>query len=199
MVINKMSNKDSSYMSKPPKFEGKQGSGYVICSIKFRSWAGVKGIRGTLAPSFNSKLPATEEAILDDTDTTQKAQGIAIQKNALAMDAVVKFMSKTDNFHCVVQSMQEDVDWPTRKAWTTWLSIQNHYQPIDSTSSRDLTMALQKIKLKKDVNPMKILSEISAVEVRFRQSLSKERKIEVVHGCTGDDYAQIVVVADGLS
>jgi hypothetical protein len=95
--------------------------------------------------------------------------------------------------------MQEDMDWPTKKAWKTWLSIQNHYEPMDSTSSRDLTMALQKIKLKKHVNPMKILSEISAVEVRFKQSLSKKRKIEVVQGCMGDDYAQIIVVADGIS
>jgi hypothetical protein len=70
--------------------------------------------------------------------------------------------------------MQEDVDWPTRKAWKTWLSIQNHYQPMDSTSTRDLTMALQKIKLKKDANPIKILSEISAVEVS--NSLSAKRR-----------------------
>jgi hypothetical protein len=68
-----MSNNSSSYVSKPPKFEGKQGSAYVIWSIKFRSWAGVKGIRAILAPSFHSKLPAMEEAVLDDIDPTQKA------------------------------------------------------------------------------------------------------------------------------
>jgi hypothetical protein len=44
-------------------------------------------------------------------------------------------------------------------------------------------MALQNIKLKKDVNPMKILSEISVVELRFKQALSEERKIKVVLGC----------------
>jgi hypothetical protein len=79
--------------------------------------------------------------------------------------------------------------WPTKKAWKTWLSIHNHYQPLDTTASRDLTMALQKLKLKKDVK----------VEVRFKQSLSKENKVEVVQGCAGDNYAQIIVVADGLS
>ena len=97
------------------------------------SWAGVKEIRGTLAPSFDSKLSATEEAVLDDTDPTQKAQGIAIKQNAIAMDAMVQCMSKTDNFHCILQSMQEDADWHTGKAWKTWKSIQNHYQPMDST------------------------------------------------------------------
>jgi hypothetical protein len=68
IVLNKMSNNDILYMSKPPKFEGKQGSVYVIWSIKFRSWAGVKGVRATLNLSFDSKLPATEEAVLDNTD-----------------------------------------------------------------------------------------------------------------------------------
>ncbi len=160
---------------------------------------GVKGVRATLNPSFDSKLPATEEAVLDNTDPIQKAQGKAIPQNAIAMDALVQCMSKTDDFHCVLQSMQEDVDWPTGKAWKTWLSIQNHYQPTDSTASRDLTMALQKIKLKKDVNPMKIFSEVSGVGVRFKQSLSKEKKVEVVQGCAGEDCAQIIVVTDGLS
>ncbi len=61
IVLNKMSNNDSLYVSKPPKIEGKQGSVYVIWSIKFRSWAGVKRIRRTLAPSFDGKLPATKK------------------------------------------------------------------------------------------------------------------------------------------
>jgi hypothetical protein len=46
---------------------------------------------------------------------------------------------------------------------------------------------------------MKILSQISAVEVKFKQSLSKEKKVEVVQGCVGDNYAQIIVVTGGLS
>jgi hypothetical protein len=46
---------------------------------------------------------------------------------------------------------------------------------------------------------MKILSQISAVEVKFKQSLCKEKKVEVVQGCVGDNYAQIIVVTDGLS
>jgi hypothetical protein len=140
-----------------------------------------------------------EDAVLDDTDPTEKAQGKAILQNAIAMDAMVQCMSEMDDFHCILLSMKGDVDWPTGKAWKTWQSIQNHYQPMDTTTSRDLTMALQKIKLKKDVNPMKILAQISAVEVNFKQSLSKEKKIEVVQGCTGDNYAQIIVVTDGLS
>jgi hypothetical protein len=115
------------------------------------------------------------------------------------MDAMVQCMSEIDTFHCILLSMQEDMNWPTGKACKTWLSIQNHYQPTDTTASRDLTMALQKIKLKKDVYPMKIMSETSAVEVRFKQSLSKEKKVEVVQGCAGDNYAQIIAITEGLS
>ena len=141
-----------------------------------------------------------EEAMLNDTNPIQKAQGKAILQIDMAMDPMVQCMSKTDNFNCILQSMQEDVDWPTRKAWKTWLSIiQNHYQPTDTTTSWVLTMVLQKSKLKKDVNPIKILSQISAVEVKLKQSLSKERKIELVQGCAGDDYAQIIVVTDKVS
>jgi hypothetical protein len=40
IVLNKMNNNDSLYVSKPPKFDGKQGFVCVIWDIKFRSWAG---------------------------------------------------------------------------------------------------------------------------------------------------------------
>jgi hypothetical protein len=40
-VLNNMSiNNNTMYVSKPPKFEGKQGSAYVVWSAKFQSWAG---------------------------------------------------------------------------------------------------------------------------------------------------------------
>jgi hypothetical protein len=187
-------------MPKPPKFEGKRGSTYVVWSIKFKSWAGVKGVRATLNLSFDSRLPATEESVLDDTDPLQKAQGKATLQNAIAMNVMLQCMGKMDDFHCILLSLQEDVDWPTRKAWKTWLSIiQNHYQPTDTTTSWVLTMVLQKSKLKKDVNLMKLMSEISAVEVRFKQSLSKEKKVEVAQTCSRNKYSQIIVIMDGIS
>jgi hypothetical protein len=187
------------YVSKPPKFKRKQGSAYTVWSIKFQSWAGVKCVRETLNPSIDSRLPAMEDTVLDKTDPTEKAQAKAILQNAIAMDAMVQCMSKMDDFHCVLLSMKEDADWPTGKVWKTWQSIKNHYQPTDTTASRDLTIALQKIKLTKDVNPMKILAQISAVEVKFKQSLTKDRKVEVVQGCVGDNHAQIIVVTDKVS
>jgi hypothetical protein len=45
---------------------------------------------------------------------------------------------------------------------------------------------------------MKILSNISAVEVRFKNTLNEERKIEVVQGCIRDNYAPVIVVADRI-
>jgi hypothetical protein len=67
-----------------------------------------------------------EETILDETDPTEKAQAKAILQNAIAMDAIVQYMSKMDNFHHVLLSMKEDVEWLTGKAWKTWQSIENH-------------------------------------------------------------------------
>ncbi len=46
---------------------------------------------------------------------------------------------------------------------------------------------------------MKVMSQLSAVEVKFKQTLSKKKKVEVVKGCARDDYAQIIVVTDKVS
>jgi hypothetical protein len=128
-----------------------------------------------------------------------KAQGIVKKKNAVATDDMVQSMSDTDKFYCFLQIMNKDADWPCGKAWKTWKNIQKHYQPKDSTSTRDLTSALHKIKLKKNTNPMKILSDISAVQVRFKKTLNKERKIKIMQSCAGDNYAQVIVVADRIA
>jgi hypothetical protein len=103
-------NNNTTYMSKPPRSEGKQGSAYVMWSVKFQFWAGVKDVRATLNPSFNSRLPATKDTVLDNTDHTEKAQAKAILQNAIALDAMVQYMSKMDNFHRVLLSMKEDVN-----------------------------------------------------------------------------------------
>ena len=129
----------------------------------------------------------------------QKAQGIARKQNAVAMDALVQCMSDTDNFHHILQSMNKDVNWPCGKAWKARKIIQKHYQPKDNTSARDLLSALQKIKLKKNANPMKTLSDISAVAVNFKKPIHNGRKIEVVQGWAGEDYAQVIVIADGMA
>jgi hypothetical protein len=71
-------NNNTTYVSKPLKFEGKQGSAYIVWSIKFQSLAGVKGVRVTLNPSFDSRLPAMEETILDKTEPMEKVKAKAI-------------------------------------------------------------------------------------------------------------------------
>ncbi len=91
---------------------------------------------------------------MGNTDPLQKAQRIARIQHAVAMDAIMQSMSDTDNFHCILQSMKEDADWPGGKAWKTWKNIQKHNQLKDSTSSRDVMSALHKIKLKKHTNPI---------------------------------------------
>ncbi len=86
---------------------------------------GVKEISRALLPSFNSKLPAEELSILNDTDPQENAQGIDRKQNAIAMDALVQSMSDIDDFHCILQHTKEDADWPGGKAWKVWKNIQS--------------------------------------------------------------------------
>ncbi len=126
------------HLFKPPKFEGKRGATYLIWDIKFRSWTGVKEISAALIPSFDRrKLPGKDYDVIDNTDPLQKAQGVARKQDAVAMDAMMHSMSDTDNFHRILQNMEEDADLPGEKAWKTWKNIQKHYQPKVSTSARD--------------------------------------------------------------
>ncbi len=194
-----MSSSDSIHLSKPPKLDGKGGTAFVIWDIKFRSWSKVKGNSESLIPSFDSKLSIKQYSVIDNTDLSLKAQGITRKQNGLEIDAPVQSMSDTDNFHHILQNMKEDASWPSGKAWKTWRNIQKHYQPADDTTARDVTSALCKIKLKKHDNPVKILNDISAIEIRYKKTLYEERMIEIVLSHTRDDYAQVIDVADSVA
>ncbi len=37
------------------------------------------------------------------------------------------------------------------------------------------------------------------VEIRYKKTLNEEKKIEIVQSCAGDDYAQVIVVADSVA
>ncbi len=111
-----MNTSDMMCVSKPPQFDGKWGSAYINWDIKFRSWAGVKGISGALIPNFISKLPSKESGVLDNADPKQKVQEIARKQNAVAMDAMVQSLSESNDFLCILQSMNKDADWPCGKA-----------------------------------------------------------------------------------
>jgi hypothetical protein len=69
-------------------------------------------------------------------------------------------MSEMDIFHCVFLSMKEESTGLPKKHGRHGKAsrIATNPRPTSTTASRDLTMALQKIKMKKDVNPMKILA-----------------------------------------
>ncbi len=149
-MLNKMDSNNNMYGSKPPIFEGKGGSAYVVWDVKFRSWAGIKGIWGRLLKALKGSYPLRKIVYWMILTLHRRPSGLPESKKiAVAMDALVQCMSDTDNFHCILQSMNKDADWPTGKAWKTRKIIQEHYQPKDSTSTRDLLSALQKIKLKK--------------------------------------------------
>jgi hypothetical protein len=46
---------------------------------------------------------------------------------------------------------------------------------------------------------MKILTDISAVEIRYKKTLDEERKIEILQSCAGDNYIQVIVVVDSVA
>jgi hypothetical protein len=192
-----MSSSDSIHLSKPPKFDGKKA--FVIWDIKVRSWAEVKEISEALIPSFASRQPIQQYYVIDDTDLLQKAQGIVRKQNGLAIDALVQSMSGTDDFHHILQSMKEDANWPSGNTWKTWRNIQKHCYTAASTTARDMTSALHKIKLKKNTNPMKTLTAISAIEIRYKKTLNEERMIEIMQSCAGDNYAQAIVVGNSVA
>ncbi len=104
-----MSSSGSIHLSKPPKFDWKRGTAFVIWDIKFRS-SEVKGIEA-LIPSFDSKLPIKQYNVIDNMDLSQKSQGISREQNGLAVYALVQsIMSDTEDFNCILQSMKEDAN-----------------------------------------------------------------------------------------
>ena len=91
----KMSSKESGHFVKIPKFDGTRKN-YPMWKAKVRAVLAIKGCAAALDKNFETKLPATEDATLDESDATQKAQKKAVVQNTLGMNIMTLAMETKD-------------------------------------------------------------------------------------------------------
>ncbi len=185
----KMSSDESGRFVQIPKFDGTRKN-YPMWKVKMRAVLAIKRCAAALDENFESKLPATEDATLDESDPTEKAQKEAVVQNALGMNIMTLAM-ETDQLMAKVSATYTD-DFPSGLLCKLWKSLQEEYEPDDTIANAELLNDLMKLRLKKGEDPTILGENIAAIQSRYKCKVSAEQKIAVVVNTGGASYAETI-------
>ena len=83
-----MSSAEQTQSIKVVPFSGKEAD-FSFWMMKLEALLSNHGLIETISDTFNAKLPAKENAMLDPTDMTEKAQITAREQNAKACNIII--------------------------------------------------------------------------------------------------------------
>ena len=163
---------------------------YPVWSAKYLALCSVKGCRAALDPRFGNKLPASEDASLNESDDDEKKQSVARKQNALALNYLVMSFEKPRLLAKIEAS--KTADWPSGLAHVVWSKLEEQYRPSDTIAVAEQMSKLMKLKLNKDKNPDDLGDELAEIETMYRSKLGDKEKVAAVVQAAGHLYADTI-------
>ena len=147
---------------KCPHFSGKKGD-YPFWMIQFRAYAATVGISDALEDGFQSKLPPTEMAALDETNDAALIK--ARNRNARAMAALT--LGQKDNKVMALIHRSRSKDWPGGLAHEAVKLLKKRFEPDDDMAELDMQAELDKLKLGKNEDPELLQDKVAEIQAKY--------------------------------
>ena len=100
----------------------------------------IKECTATPDENFETKLQATKDATLDESDATQKAQKKAVVQNSLGMNIMTLAM-ETEELMAKVSATYTD-DFPSGLLCQLWKLLQEEYERDDIIAEAELALVV---------------------------------------------------------
>ncbi len=78
--------------------------------MKFKAWGGTQDMGALFDANFENTLPATEAAVLDLTNNSEKKQDAARKLNSLGMGALALVMENLQMINMIALDLNQDSD-----------------------------------------------------------------------------------------
>ena len=181
-----MSSAEQTQSIKVVPFSGKE-TDFPFWMMKLEALLSNHGLIETISDTFDAKLPAKENAMLDPTDTAEKAQITAREQNAKACNIII--MSQQSNTVLQWLSLEKTTMWPTGKAYKMVAAMKKRYKVDDDLAELDMHAELDKIKLSKNRDPRKLNDDIGAVTVKYGCTLTDKQLLQVLFKAARANYS----------
>ena len=177
---------------KLPTFDGKRSS-FQIWWTRFLAYATVFMFRQALVIGGESKLPQTEDEVLDLTEEDDRKKELARKRNAVAMANLTMAFTGEETMGLIYDAQSQE--WPAGLAHKVVKALMSKYQPEDTITRVELRQMLNGVTMKKDEDPATIFEQISAIKNRYNTSTKKidpEELIAVVLDVAPKEYKAVL-------
>jgi len=174
-------------VTKVPNFTGRK---FRVFDSQFKAVCTLKKCDEALEETFKKELPARSDAVLDDTNATEKKQKEALMKNNLAMSYLAFALTTEEGLDFLEES--KSAEFPGGEAHRVYTALKDEYVPNDQMSKAQQLNELSVLKLKKNEDPKKLGKRVIRVVNSYRNKIDEEQLVAVVVRAAGKTYANCI-------
>ena len=157
------------------------------------AYAEVFGFLAALQAGGEADMPSSEATAIDETTDPEKLQAAAMKRNAIAIANLT--MAFTTDGTMALAYKAKTVDWPNGLAYMITDALKKKYQSKDTMTRVELQHQLNRVTLKKGVDPATLFEQLSAIENRYntsRRQIEQEDLIAVVIDAAPKEYQSVL-------
>lgn len=172
---------------------------------KMNASIGLKKTGYKLRLQPNPDLPASYDAVIDETTEQGKKEARALQENEMGMNAITLALVKDGDMTIAEESATDE--WPNGLMHVTLQKLYEKYQPQDIMTETQMRMSLSEISMGDGADPTDLFDEISTIQSRFvgrpgtssststggNKRLSRSEEIALVMTKAPEEYTPVLV------
>ena len=177
---------------KLPSFDG-DSKKFQLWWTRFCAYATVYKFRQALAENGDSDLPANESEELDETTPVGKKMLAAKKRNEVAMANFTMAFTTEGVMGLVYKA--STTDWPSGLATVVVQGLLKKYRPLDIVSLVELRQRMNKVSMKKGVDPSTLFEQLSAIENQFSvpgTPMDESHMIAAILDAATDEYQAVI-------
>ena len=161
--------------AKIPVFDGKADK-YQLWWRRFKAYAKFNKFGNLLVDHIDPDLAASYAE--SESDTATATQKLALKRNDMAMAAFTMAFATEELMTFIDRA--EDNTWPNGIVYKVVRALNLKYKTTDIMSKTEMRMAISDIKMKNNEDPTTLFTQMSSIEVKYRQTISVEEKLAIV-------------------
>jgi hypothetical protein len=175
-----------------PSFAG-DASHFQLWWKKFKAFAVFSGFAEAIQESIDPNMPESQDSSINYRTEEGRRQGLAKQKNNIAISCFTMAFSKEGVMGMVSRSVTRE--WPEGLACLVVSNLMKRYRPVDTISKVEMHQKLNQITMRRGSNPPMLFEMLASIEDQYLvpgMKLDEADLIAVVLDVAPDKYQSIL-------
>ena len=181
-----------------PTFDGDHKK-FQIWWTRFKAYATVNKFSEAIGITAEDDLPASEQAVIDESTPEGKKQVAAKRRNGVAIAHLSMAFSSEGTIGLVYKAMS--VEWPGGLAHLVVAALMKKYRPQDTITRVELRQRLNRVSMKKGQDPATLFEQLSSIENQYTapgKKIDEGDLIAVIFDAAPAEYHSVLTAEQRL-